>query len=88
MKLYLDRGVFHELKDIEMFKTARVYFSSVAWANDADFDPEALYDLGLPLKDCHSGTQRRITACMKELGWKKKRWRDASGRRVRGYQKG
>jgi len=51
MKLYLDRGVFRELKDIEMFKTARVCFSSVAWANDADFDPEALYDLGLPLKD-------------------------------------
>ena len=51
MKPYLDRGVFRELKDIEMFKTVRVCFSSVAWANDADFDPEALYDLGLPLKD-------------------------------------
>lgn len=51
MKPYLDRGVFRELKDIEMFKTARVCFSSVSWANDADFDPEALYDLGLPLKD-------------------------------------
>lgn len=46
---YLDRDVFRELKHFEMFKTARVCFSSVAWANDADFDPEALYDLGLPL---------------------------------------
>ena len=51
MKPYLERGVFRELKDIDMFKTARVCFSSVSWANDADFDPEALYDLGLPLKD-------------------------------------
>ena len=51
MKPYLDKGVFRELKDIKMFKTARVCFSSVSWANDADFDPEALYDLGLPLKD-------------------------------------
>ena len=44
--------------------------------------------LVLQLKDCHSGTHRRITNCMKELGWRKERWRDASGRRVRGYQKG
>ena len=51
MKPYLDKGVFRELKDIAMFKTARVCFSSVAWANDVDFDPEALYDLGLPLID-------------------------------------
>lgn len=50
MKPYLDRGVFRELRDIEVFKTARVSYSSVAWSNDADFDPEALYDLGLPLK--------------------------------------
>lgn len=51
MKPYLDKGVFRELRDPEMFKTARVCFSSVSWANDADFDPEALYELGLPLKD-------------------------------------
>jgi hypothetical protein len=51
MKPYLDKGVFRELKDIAMFKTARVCFSGVAWDNEVDFDPEALYDLGLPLKD-------------------------------------
>ena len=51
MKPYLNRGVFRDLKDIKMFKTARVCFSSVAWANNINFDPEALYDLGLPLKD-------------------------------------
>jgi len=51
MKPYLDRGIFLELRDIDLFKTARVCFTSVAWDNDADFDPEALYDLGLPLAD-------------------------------------
>ena len=51
MKPYLDKGVFRELKDIAMFKTARVCFSSVAWNNDIDFDPEALYEGGLPLSD-------------------------------------
>ncbi|CAN5584200.1 hypothetical protein BH24ACI3_BH24ACI3_17250 [soil metagenome] len=51
MKPYLDKGVFRELRDLKMFKTARVCFSSVAWDNEADLDPEALYDLGLSLKD-------------------------------------
>ncbi len=51
MKPYLDLGVFRELRDINVFKTVRVCFGSVAWANEADFDPEALYDGGLPLAD-------------------------------------
>lgn len=51
MKPYLDRGIFRELRDTDLFETVRVCLGSVAWANDADFDPEALYDLSLPLKD-------------------------------------
>ncbi len=51
MKPYLDNGIFRELKDIELFRTVRVSFNSVAWANDADFDPEALYEGGLPLAE-------------------------------------
>jgi hypothetical protein len=51
MKPYLDKGIFRELRDMRMFKTARVSFSSVAWDNEADLDPKALYELGLPLKD-------------------------------------
>ncbi|MEJ7623620.1 MAG: DUF2442 domain-containing protein [Pyrinomonadaceae bacterium] len=51
MKPYLDRGIFRELLDVTLFDTVRVSFSSVAWANNADFDPEALYDFGVPLAD-------------------------------------
>lgn len=51
MKPYLDLGVFRELRDVNMFRTVRVCFGSVAWANNADFDPEALYEGGLPLAD-------------------------------------
>ena len=51
MKPYLDFGVFRELRDVNMFRTVRVCFGSVAWANNADFDPEALYEDGLPLAD-------------------------------------
>jgi hypothetical protein len=44
MKPYLDFGpVFYALKDPEMFNTVRVHFDTVAWANDADLDPEMLY---------------------------------------------
>ena len=49
MKPYLDNGIFKELRDVEMFKTAHVSFNTVAWDNEADFDPEALYEGGLPL---------------------------------------
>ncbi len=51
MKPYLDLGIFRELRDVNMFRTVRVCFGSVAWANNADFDPEALYEGGLPLVD-------------------------------------
>lgn len=51
MKPYLPLNMFRALQNEAVFRTVRVAFGSVAWANNADFDPEALYDLGLPLKD-------------------------------------
>ena len=51
MKPHLDRGIFRELYDVELFNTVHISFNSVAWANEADFDPEALYEGGLPLAD-------------------------------------
>jgi hypothetical protein len=50
MKPYLKTGIFKELLDEKMFKTVHVSFNSVAWANEADFDPEVLYDGGLPIE--------------------------------------
>lgn len=49
MKPYLDKGVFRELKDERMFNSVRVSFNSIVWDNEADFDPEVLYECGLPL---------------------------------------
>ena len=44
MKPYLDYGpVFRALKDTSLFRSVRVAFRSVAWANNADLDPEILY---------------------------------------------
>ena len=44
MKPYLDFGIFSELKDISKFNTVRVCFDSIAWENEADFDPEVLFE--------------------------------------------
>ncbi|MBK5245096.1 MAG: DUF2442 domain-containing protein [Eubacteriaceae bacterium] len=41
---YLDKGIFQELKNEEKFKTVRVSFDSIEWCNQADFDPEFLFD--------------------------------------------
>ena len=43
MKPYLEIGIFKELKDETIFKTAKVSFDTVEWANEADIDPETLY---------------------------------------------
>lgn len=43
MKPYLDFGIFQELKDLKLFKTVKTSFDSVEWENEADLDPEMLY---------------------------------------------
>jgi hypothetical protein len=44
MKPYLDFGIFKELKDIRLFKTVKTSFDTIEWDNEADFDPETLYN--------------------------------------------
>jgi len=44
MKPYLDKGIFTELKDEKKFRSVRVSFDSIEWCNQADLDPEFLYD--------------------------------------------
>jgi hypothetical protein len=44
VKPYLNKGIFKELKDIAMFNTAHVSFDTVEWDNEADIDPEVLYN--------------------------------------------
>ena len=43
MKPYLDLGIFQELKDLKLFKTVRKSFDTIEWDNEADLDPELLY---------------------------------------------
>ncbi len=44
MKPYLNKGIFRELKDKNLFRSVRVSFDSVQWSNEADIDPEILYE--------------------------------------------
>lgn len=39
---YLGIGIFKELKNEQLFKTVRVSFDTVCWANDADICPDEL----------------------------------------------
>ncbi|MEA3511980.1 MAG: DUF2442 domain-containing protein [Campylobacterota bacterium] len=41
---YLEIGKFKELKDKTLFKSVRVHFDSIEWANKLDLDPELLYN--------------------------------------------
>lgn len=43
MKPYHDFGIFQELKDLRLFKTVKTSFDTIEWDNEADFDPEILY---------------------------------------------
>ena len=43
MNPFLDKGIFQELRDISIFNTVKVSFDSIEWENEADIDPEILY---------------------------------------------
>ena len=44
MNPYLNNGIFKELCDISKFKTVRISFDTIEWDNEADLDPEILYN--------------------------------------------
>ncbi|WP_129600937.1 DUF2442 domain-containing protein [Anaerophilus nitritogenes] len=46
MKPYLDKGIFKELKDEKIFRSVKISFDTIEWSNQADIDPEVLYEKG------------------------------------------
>ena len=48
VKPYLDKGIFRELKEPSVFYSAHVSFDTVEWDNEADLDPEVLYQDSVP----------------------------------------
>jgi hypothetical protein len=50
MKPYLNIGIFNELKDLNVFKTVRKSFDTIEWENEADIDPEILYQNSIKIE--------------------------------------
>jgi hypothetical protein len=46
---YLSLGVFRELEDEIEFSKVRISFDTVEWENEADIDPETLYEDSIPV---------------------------------------
>ncbi len=43
MNPFLNKGIFKELKDVTKFNSVKVSFDIIQWDNEADLDPEILY---------------------------------------------
>ncbi|MCX6153225.1 MAG: DUF2442 domain-containing protein [Candidatus Kapabacteria bacterium] len=49
IKPYLEKGIFRELKNPIIFKSAHIAIDTLEFSNGVDFDPELLYAKGIPL---------------------------------------
>ncbi|RPH34535.1 MAG: DUF2442 domain-containing protein [Bacteroidales bacterium] len=45
MNPFLNKGIFKELSEVELFNTVHLSFDTIEWDNEADIDPETLYKL-------------------------------------------
>jgi len=43
----LNGSVYKPLRQLEYFKSFRVHYNTVEWANGADYAPEYLYSIGV-----------------------------------------
>ncbi len=43
MKPYLDKGIFHELKNFDYFKQVSINYGTVTWPHEQDMSPITLY---------------------------------------------
>ena len=49
MAPYMDKGLFRELKDVNLFSKVNVSFDTVEWDNGIDLCPEVLYEESVPV---------------------------------------
>ena len=43
IKPYLEKGIFRELKNEQMFNTVRPFIGTIQWANEVDLCPDTVY---------------------------------------------
>ena len=49
VKPYLDKGIFSELKNLEIFLKVSASLGTVIWPNELDFCPDTIYLESLPI---------------------------------------
>lgn len=49
VKPYLDKGIFSDLKDQNIFNGVRPFLGSIQWPDGQDFCPDMLYEESVPL---------------------------------------
>jgi len=59
LKPYLNMGIFARLKNVALFKTARVVSGSVEWQGEIDLSYDTLYLESSPVKTKSKRTQTR-----------------------------
>jgi hypothetical protein len=50
VKPYLNKGIFSELSDTNIFHSVHVSFDTIEWSNGADLCPEVLYREGVTVQ--------------------------------------
>ena len=57
LERHLDGEIFEPLKDIRLFRTARLEpdLDTVVWDNGADMSPDFLYEIGTPVQERAGG---------------------------------
>jgi hypothetical protein len=51
MNPFLNKGIFRELRDVLKFTSVKVSFDTIEWENQADLDPEVLYQSSVKIED-------------------------------------
>jgi hypothetical protein len=44
MKPWLDKGIFRDLRDPEVFNSVRPFLGTIQWSNEADLCPDTVYE--------------------------------------------
>jgi len=68
---HLDGEVFEPLRDVTLFRTARLNadIDTVVWKNGADMSPDFLYEIGIPIDE--TGNVRHVAEGRAKYGRKK-----------------
>lgn len=51
MNPYLGLGIFRKLREVSEFNKVKVSFDTIEWENEADLDPEILYNESKKLEE-------------------------------------